>query len=453
MKYAFLLILVLLPMMLIPAFADHPPVTIVTADNDLDTPGCIETEVGCYTPSPITVELGTSVIMINNDTLGIHTFTSGTVDGFDATADGIFNSGILQLDDSFEWIADVEGEIPYYDMLHVWMQGVIIVINTAAHIEIELEVDQSQYSYGDVVFVNGTISELDGDEELIISVINPSNIIAYTDTIRINTDLTFDMNFDIEGTVYDEIGTYTVEATYGGNYTSVGFDIQYANTEVITDKSEYYHSEIILVTGHVIQYSDSERLLVLVYNPDGGMAAYDEIVVNTDGTFDFDIIVSDSWVIYGFYTLEVLYATDLSESAETTFELLPNNITIQTDRDTYYLGSIITVNGTMSEFDPNADTIVYCEMYDEYNNMIESLSGDYLQDDGTFLFQISTTDKPEWDKTTEVRMDVTIQGHRSTTSFQYINDVDKSAEANFDRIQIIFQLLNELTDNTTLTPQ
>ena len=107
------------------AFAE---VTIETADNDLAVPGCLDTEVGCFTPNTTTVDVGDVVIMTNTDSMGIHTFTSGTVDGFAPSPDGIFDSGMLMKPgDSFEYTTDTVGEFPYYCSLHVWMQGVLIV--------------------------------------------------------------------------------------------------------------------------------------------------------------------------------------------------------------------------------------------------------------------------------------------------------------------------------------
>ncbi len=59
------------------AFAE---VTIETADNDLATPAgdgtCLQTEIGCYTPNTITVDVGHIVTMTNTESTGIHTFTS-----------------------------------------------------------------------------------------------------------------------------------------------------------------------------------------------------------------------------------------------------------------------------------------------------------------------------------------------------------------------------------------
>ena len=119
------------------AFAD--PHTIDTADNDLATPGCLDTEVGCFTPNMITVDVGHVITMTNTDEVGIHTFTSGTVDGFAASPDGIFDSGILNPGDSWDYSADTVGEFPYYCMLHVWMQGVLIVQEAAAEEEMQME--------------------------------------------------------------------------------------------------------------------------------------------------------------------------------------------------------------------------------------------------------------------------------------------------------------------------
>jgi len=88
--------------------------------------GCEETDE-CYFPYSIEVKVGDTVKMTNTDSSGIHTFTAGTVDGYVPTPSGVFDSGILNVGDSFEYTADMEGEIPYYCMLHTWMAGIIDV--------------------------------------------------------------------------------------------------------------------------------------------------------------------------------------------------------------------------------------------------------------------------------------------------------------------------------------
>ncbi len=127
------------------AFADESqgnPHNITTADNDLAQPGCVETEVGCYTPNTMTVEVGHTITMTNADEAGIHTYTSGTVDGFSPSPDGIFDSGMLMKPgDSFDYLTDTVGEFPFYCSLHVWMQGTLIV-QAAAEEEMVMEEEE-----------------------------------------------------------------------------------------------------------------------------------------------------------------------------------------------------------------------------------------------------------------------------------------------------------------------
>ena len=91
---------------------------------------CVET--GCYTPSTITVDVGDLINMTNTDPTGVHTYTSGTVDGFAPSPDGTFDTGVLMSGDAFEWTPTQAGEQPYYCMLHTWMIGTIIVQEAAA---------------------------------------------------------------------------------------------------------------------------------------------------------------------------------------------------------------------------------------------------------------------------------------------------------------------------------
>ncbi len=107
------------------AFADHPEVAIVTVDESGFSQSCVES--GCYTPVTATVEVGSVVTMTNTDPTGVHTYTSGTVDGFTPSPDGTFDTGVLMSGDAFEWIPESAGEQPYYCMLHTWMIGTIIV--------------------------------------------------------------------------------------------------------------------------------------------------------------------------------------------------------------------------------------------------------------------------------------------------------------------------------------
>ena len=100
---------------------------IKTSDNSGMSMDC-QASLDCYTPSIVTVSVGDVVTMANSDsTAAMHSFTAGSVDGFTPSPSGTFDTGIMSADDSFEWVPESSGEVPYYCLLHTWMQGTIIV--------------------------------------------------------------------------------------------------------------------------------------------------------------------------------------------------------------------------------------------------------------------------------------------------------------------------------------
>ena len=107
------------------SFANHSEITITPLTGSGSGSGCELTEDKCYTPNTATVEVAGVVIFSNTDDVK-HTFTSGV-----PTNDSVgteFNSGILLPGDSAKWIPKTVGEFSYFDMIHPWMQGLIIVI-------------------------------------------------------------------------------------------------------------------------------------------------------------------------------------------------------------------------------------------------------------------------------------------------------------------------------------
>jgi len=105
--------------------ADSQIPKIETVEESGFSQSCVET--GCYTPSVLTIKSGTVVTMTNTDGTGVHTFTSGTVDGFTPFPDGYFDSQVLLSGDAYERKFSQKGTYDYYCMLHTWMTGQIIV--------------------------------------------------------------------------------------------------------------------------------------------------------------------------------------------------------------------------------------------------------------------------------------------------------------------------------------
>ena len=122
------------------SFADHSEI-IITPITGSGSPGCERTEEGCYNPSTVTINIGSVVIFSNTDNDSLHTFTSGIpsddIIGID------FDSGMLSPGDSVEWNPTEVGEFPYFDMIHPWMQGLIIVQEEGEETHTEAVVEET----------------------------------------------------------------------------------------------------------------------------------------------------------------------------------------------------------------------------------------------------------------------------------------------------------------------
>jgi len=131
------------------AFADHSEVTIEAVMGS-GAPGCEETAEGCYIPSTATVDVGGKVIMSNPDTAA-HTFTAG---GPSDGPTGEFDSGLVMAGNSFEYSPDTVGEIPYFCMVHPWMEGILIVQEAEAEGDDEMMDDHGD-DEGEMMHMEG----------------------------------------------------------------------------------------------------------------------------------------------------------------------------------------------------------------------------------------------------------------------------------------------------------
>ena len=195
------------------AFADESqgnPHNIETADTMLAIPGCLDEDVGCYTPNTMTVDVGHTVTMINADATNIHTFTSGTVENNVGTPDDIFNSEFLMKQgDSFDYLADTVGEFSYYCSLHTWMQGVLVVQEAAAEEAAAAELAAAEEA---------------ADVELIVE-ISESTVMGGTqieldfNVLHVNYDLTATQNGEV---VFEETGLHSMENIATHQINAVG---------------------------------------------------------------------------------------------------------------------------------------------------------------------------------------------------------------------------------------
>lgn len=209
------------------AFADHPTVSIGAVEESGFSQDCAVPMGGdgCYTPVTATVDLGGDVTMTNTDPTGVHTFTSGTVDGFTPQPDGVFDSGVLMSGDAFDWSPTEAGTYPYYCMLHTWMIGEIVV--QAAH------GDDHGDDKGHDDMVHEEVAE---DVELMV-MISDSQVMGGTqielefNVLHLNYDLTATQNGEV---VFEEKGLHSMDLIATHQIDALGSDENPITIEVVS---------------------------------------------------------------------------------------------------------------------------------------------------------------------------------------------------------------------------
>ncbi|MEO2200437.1 MAG: PEFG-CTERM sorting domain-containing protein [Nitrosopumilus sp.] len=204
------------------AFADHAEVAIGAVEESGFSQACVET--GCYTPLVATVDVGGVVTMTNTDPTGVHTFTSGTVDGFTPSPDGTFDTGVLMSGDAFEWSPTEAGTVPYYCMLHTWMVGEIIVQEVAAE---EEHGDDHGDDHGDEVAEDVELMVMISDSQ----VMGGTQIELEFNVLHLNYDLTATQNGEV---VFEEKGLHSMELIATHQIDALGSDENPIDVEVVS---------------------------------------------------------------------------------------------------------------------------------------------------------------------------------------------------------------------------
>jgi predicted secreted protein with PEFG-CTERM motif len=207
------------------AFADHAEVTVLPdIGSGSSTDDCVDVEYGCFIPGTATVDLGGVVIFSNTDSAA-HTFSAGTAaDG----PTGEFDTSMVMAGNSYEWIADVEGTIPYFCMVHPWMDGVIIVQEAGAEEAHEEEAEEHH---------DEEAEEVHDEAEGLVVTITDSQVLDGTQVelefseLHVNYDITATQGGEI---VLQETGLHSMEHTATHQIDAVGSDENPIDIEIVS---------------------------------------------------------------------------------------------------------------------------------------------------------------------------------------------------------------------------
>jgi plastocyanin len=99
-------------------------ISITNIKNVSIVPEAAVLEDKAYQPNPVKINVGEKIIWTNND-LTIHTVTEGNP-STNVTTNG-FDSGLINPDETFNYVFDKAGTIQYHCILHPTMIGSVII--------------------------------------------------------------------------------------------------------------------------------------------------------------------------------------------------------------------------------------------------------------------------------------------------------------------------------------
>ena len=280
-----------------PAFAE---VTIVPTAGS-GAPGCEETAEGCYIPGTVTVSVGETVIMSNDDTAA-HTWTSGTPDD---GPDGNFDTSLIMTGASFEWSPDTVGEYPYFCMVHPWMQGVITVQEAGAMMDDKMAGDSMMDNMMDDkmgAMMGDKMMSMMTDIDQIMAEITTSDGMA-GEPMTVELTMT-----DLDGNAIEHI-TYNIKATQG--------------SEVVLDEEGHMHKGTMM-NSHMtatlpVDASDSMPVILTVESVGFG---HDEQYVAVVGEIATKQVVPEFGTIAAMI-LAVAIISIIAVSARSRLSIMP----------------------------------------------------------------------------------------------------------------------------------
>ena len=280
-----------------PAFAE---VTIVPTAGS-GAPGCEETAEGCYIPGTVTVSVGETVIMSNDDTAA-HTWTSGTPDD---GPDGNFDTSLIMTGATFEWTPDAEGEYPYFCMVHPWMQGVITVQEAGAMMDDKMAGDSMMDNMMDDkmgAMMGDKMMSMMTDIDQIMAEITTSDGMA-GEPMTVELTMT-----DLDGNAIEHI-TYNIKATQG--------------SEVVLDEEGHMHKGTMM-NSHMtatlpVDASDSMPVILTVESVGFG---HDEQYVAVVGEIATKQVVPEFGTIAAMI-LAVAIISIITVSARSRLSIMP----------------------------------------------------------------------------------------------------------------------------------
>jgi len=367
----------------------------------------------------------------------------------------------------------------------VFLIPLLIVPSFAQESQISVYTNNHYYENGEIIVISGKITNYDPTSKEFFSfiVLSPDNKIMTVGQGSPLSDGSFQKSLLAGGPLWKLAGEYVIDFRYdeiheditinyaGGDQiittpepTCVGCSMEDARAmanqfllddlpvSVWTDKTDYGHNDMIIVTGQVANVSGFP-ITVTVVSPLISLVTHDELTVTNDGSFGTTINTAGAmWKYDGTYTIKVNYGSP-EKSNSVKVELTggvaytPNystptitSIRVQTDDNHYDEGDTIVISGSVNTVIGKTPLIL--QIF--YESTYIDLSQIEVAQDGTFSKTI-IAEGPLWDKAGEYLVRVSYQDQKTETVFNYTSksaSIETTTNFEADEIEIIQNIPN-----------
>ncbi len=191
-----------------------PTTTIVKIPSGSHSGGCVKTD-SCFSPSNIIIGHGTTVTWKNEDDV-THTVLSGIPT---TGPEGIFEDDEILSGETFSYTFESTGIYQYFDVLHPWMVGVILVkdsSDSSVIIPFDVETDKHWYQNGDIIAIWGKVIPHENlTLPITLMVIDHNGIVSAETQFLPSEDGSFNYNEFRAGGTMKESGEYEIILQYG----------------------------------------------------------------------------------------------------------------------------------------------------------------------------------------------------------------------------------------------
>ena len=249
------------------------------------------------------------------------------------------------------------------------------------------------YDPGDSVVIEGTIDDVEENEDVTIRILDPSGSEEEEEDVTPDEDDGyFDFLFDIPDNA--DGGIWTVEVTYDGEEVFSYFMVEYDedNIDVIIVELDandgiYEAEDEVTIEGRVDEVDDEEDFVeIIVLDPANDEIIEEDEVELDDDEFTFEFELDDD-ASHGRYAVLVIYDGPGDQQGAAVFEIededegsddegngdsdSDGDLSAELDAEIYAPGDPVTVTGTIEDYDDSEDVGI----------IIEDPEGDEIEED------------------------------------------------------------------------